>query len=275
MQAEAEILACELEEAENEGVDEEIIQNLESNIEAAAETLVTMREARQQLATVRKDRGYGKASTSSGGKGSNRKAQVEARKTSGKHPCFDCGLPGHWAGDAACTMPGAGAGRSRGSAKKPAKQVRVAEAVPQSTVHSTDVTEVAALPLHDVLMVEAPTLDHGHEVMMVAGGLETLNLEQALAQNVSRSALVTGNETMLAQDKHLVGALDSACNRTCAGQEWVNNYLDALHQSAPPFVVQLLIQCEDESENFRFGNNGVVPSIQRLRLPAMMGETLC
>lgn len=69
LQAEAEILACELEEAENEGVDEDIIQNLETNIEAAAETLVTMREARQQLASVRKDRGYGKASTASGGKG--------------------------------------------------------------------------------------------------------------------------------------------------------------------------------------------------------------
>ena len=64
LQAEAEILACELEEAENEGIDEDIIQNLETNIEAAAETLVTMREARQQLASVRKDRGYGKASTS-------------------------------------------------------------------------------------------------------------------------------------------------------------------------------------------------------------------
>ena len=259
LQAEAEILACELEEAENEGVDEEIIQNLETNIEAAAETLVTMREARQQLASVRKDRGYGKASNASGGKGSGKKGQVAARKSSGKHPCFDCGQTGHWAGDDACPTPGAGTARPKGAPKKPAKQVRVAEAAP-STVHSADVTEIASLPLHDVLMVEAPTLDHGHEVMMVAGGSDTLNLEQALVQNVSRSALVAGCEPMLAQDKQLVGALDSACNRTCAGQVWVNNYLDALHRFAPPFV-QSLIQCEDESENFRFGNNGVVPSI--------------
>ncbi len=272
LQAEAEILACELEEAENEGVDEEIIQNLETNIEAAAETLVTMREARQQLASVRKDRGYGKASNAPGGKGSGKKGQVAARKSSGKHPCFDCGQTGHWAGDDACPTPGAGTARPKGAPKKPAKQVRVAEAAP-STVHSADVTEIASLPLHDLLMVEAPTLDHGHEVMMVAGGSDTLNLEQALVQNVSRSALVAGCEPMLAQDKQLVGALDSACNRTCAGQVWVNNYLDALHRFAPPFV-QSLIQCEDESENFRFGNNGVVPSIQRWRLPAMIGETL-
>ena len=230
-----------------------------------------MREARQQLASVRKDRGYGKASTPSGGKG-NRKGQVAARKSSGKHPCFDCGQTGHWAGDEACPTPGAGSARPKGAAKKPAKQVRVAEAVP-STVHSADVTEVASLPLHDVLMVEAPTLDYGHEVMMVSGGSEALNLEQALVQNVSRSALVAGNQPVLPQDKQLVGALDSACNRTCAGQIWVNNYLDSLRQHAPPFV-QSLILCEDESENFRFGNNGVVPSIQRWRLPAMIGETL-
>ena len=83
---------------------------------------------------------------------------------------------------------------------------------------------------------------------------------------------MAGNQPMLPQDKQLVGALDSACNRTCAGQIWVNNYLDALRQHAPPFV-QSLILCEGESENFRFGNNGVVPSIQRWRLPAMVGET--
>ena len=29
-----------------------------------------------------------------------------------------------------------------------------------------------------------------------------------------------------------------------------------------------------ESENFRFGNNGVVPSLQRWRLPALIGDTL-
>lgn len=176
-------------------------------------------------------------------------------------------LTGHWAGDDSCPTPGAGSARPKGVAKKPAKQVRVAEAVP---VHSADVTEVASLPLHDVLMVEAPTLDH--EVMMISGGSDTL-LEQALVQNVSRSALVAGSEPMLPQDKQLVGALDSACNRTCAGQVWVNNYLDAIRQLAPPFV-QSLILCEDECENFRFGNNGVVPSIQRWRLPAMIGETL-
>ena len=264
LQAEAEILACELEEAEQEGIDPELIQDLESGIEAAAETLVTMREARQTLASVRKDRGYGKAD---GGKGVGKKssAQTAVRKKSGQHPCFDCNGTGHWAGDPECPTPGAGAGR-KSNVKKPAKQVRITEAE-----HSASVTEVASgLPLHDVLTVEETPLDH--DVLAVSCNLGVLDLEHALAQNTSRSALVTSSSTQLPPDKELVGALDSACNRTCTGPIWLNQYLEVL-KKAPKFV-QDLIHCEDESENFRFGNNGVVPSVQRWRLPALIGQTV-
>lgn len=66
--------------------------------------------------------------------------------------------------------------------------------------------------------------------------------------------------------------LDSACNRTCAGPEWLRGYLLALQQA--PNHVKDLVQMQVESENFRFGNNGVVPSLQRWRLPALIGETL-
>ena len=46
------------EQAEQEGVDASILQDLEHGIEAAAGALVTMREARQALVIVRGDRGY-------------------------------------------------------------------------------------------------------------------------------------------------------------------------------------------------------------------------
>lgn len=49
---------------------------LESGCEQAAEALVTMREARQQLQTVRRDRGYGKA-----GERSTMKAKVWVGKS--------------------------------------------------------------------------------------------------------------------------------------------------------------------------------------------------
>ena len=61
LQTEAEVLAAELNEAEQEGVDPQVLDDLEIGIEQAAETLVTMREARQQLQSVRKDRGYKKS----------------------------------------------------------------------------------------------------------------------------------------------------------------------------------------------------------------------
>ena len=80
--------------------------SLESNLENAAEALVTMKEARTKLADVRKDRGYGKASGDAGAKKFVPGAAA-SRKASGKHPCFDCGKTGHWAGDAECPSPGA------------------------------------------------------------------------------------------------------------------------------------------------------------------------
>ena len=270
---EAEILATELEEAEQEGIDPAFLQELESGLENAAETLVTMREARQQLNTVRKDRGYGKAAPKTGPvKKSN--PQTQMRKSSGKFPCFDCNMPGHWAGDPECSMPGAGLGKKAMAAKRnnQTKQVRIAEAAPSEPAgNSTLVAEAGVgLPMHDILAVEQPTLDH--DVLVVAAGSEALSLDQALRQNVSQSVLVAGNSNSIPQDKELVGALDSACNRTCAGPNWLNQYLDALKST--PSYIQSLVHVVDESENFRFGNNGVVPSIQRWRLPAMIGQTL-
>ena len=47
LQAEAEVLAAELQELEEDGdVDPQLLDELESGVEAAAESLVTMREAR-------------------------------------------------------------------------------------------------------------------------------------------------------------------------------------------------------------------------------------
>ena len=58
LQTEADVLTAELNEAEQEGINPAVLDNLESGIERAAETLATMREVRQQLQSVRKDRGY-------------------------------------------------------------------------------------------------------------------------------------------------------------------------------------------------------------------------
>ena len=118
LQTEAELLAAELEELETEGCDPHVLEELEQGMEQAAESLLTMREARTRIAEVKKDRGYGKASggppRAGGGKAHGN--QVPKQKQSTK--CFDCGETGHWAGDAGCKSPGAGLARPKGRSPK-------------------------------------------------------------------------------------------------------------------------------------------------------------
>ena len=268
LQTEAEVLAAELHEAEQEGVDPQVLDSLESGIEQAAETLVTMREARHQLQSVRKDRGYGKNVDGSSFKSSG-SSQVASRKASGKHPCYDCGENGHWAGDAACKKPDQGLGKKKAEGRKPLRQVRVAEHETGGSGSGSPVGHAAdvvgrALPPHDVLVAEV--LLSGKTAMSEpVCGPEALNLEQALTQSVSKGVtMTTKTSDGLPPDKELVGALDSACNRTCAGPEWLRGYLHALQDASNH--VKDLVQMQAESENFRFGNNGVVPSLQRWRL---------
>ena len=73
----------------------------------------------------------------------------------------------------------------------------------------------------------------------------------------------------LSDDKQLVGALDSACNRTCAGPSWLDGYVRKLQQVAPLWVLEL-VDSSDEQENFRFGNGGLVTSSKRWRLPTLI-----
>lgn len=103
LQAEVEVLASELQLAEEEGIEPDVIDELEMNVEKAAESLLTMREARHKLNEVRKDRGYGNQGKGGGKDGPKSKPsgnQVQGRKQDPKYPCWDCGQTGHWMGDA-------------------------------------------------------------------------------------------------------------------------------------------------------------------------------
>ena len=65
LEAEAQALAAELEEAEGEGLDSGTLGSVEDTFEHAAEALLSMREARSKLQEIRRDRGFGKASPTS------------------------------------------------------------------------------------------------------------------------------------------------------------------------------------------------------------------
>ena len=242
---EAEVLAAELDAAASQGVDPETLQEIEESVEAAAEAFLTMKEARSKLQEVRKDRGYGKAASSST---SSPASKVSLKKQSDKHPCFDCGLPGHWAGDPECSKPGQQLGRKK---KVAPKQVKVAEAL--NTEH-----EEITTPDHEVMMLR-------HESPVLTDAF--LSTVQQFHEPKEVNALG------LALDKRLVGALDSACNRTCTGADWLKGYLRGLETSAPSEVLDL-VRREPERETFRFGNGGTQVSEERWRLPTMIGGTV-
>ena len=164
LQTEVENLAEEIAQAEQEGVDPLHLEALENGIEASAEALVSMREARQKLAEVRKDRGFRGPSSSSPMMAKARaKAAISAKKASGKHVCFNCGLSGHWAGDAECTKPGAGLARPKG---KPAKQVRIAEAVGSHEIAQAEQVEA---PANEILMLSSTAVSLSGALRASAG----------------------------------------------------------------------------------------------------------
>ena len=241
---EAEGLAQDLEEAAECGLDSDTLQQIEESVETAAEALLTMREAKVKLQEVKKDRGYGRASPA------DQKGKMNPKKQSSKHPCFDCNLPGHWAGDPECTKPGQGLGRKN----KQVKQVKVTEAL--NTEVSPPVME-----------------DGGHEVLAVGAFPMTNEFVAAFEQSHlhPQEVNVAGK---LSADKMLVGALDSACNRTCTGTEWLNNYLRCLRDA--PEEVRGLVKSHKEYETFKFGNGGTQVSVARWRLPMQLdGSIIC
>ena len=257
LQMEAECLASELQELEEEGVVEPaLIEELESGVETAAENLVTMREARNRIAEVRKDRGFGKIGGGKGQKGKQPKVhgnQATALKSS--TTCWDCGEKGHWAGDSQCTRPGAGLHKPKGKGgnNNGPKQVKITESLNAE---------------HAVELVDQPgEADVVHEAMVCS--TRDVTLQEALSLSSRPTTTMTPS---LSADKRLVGALDSACNRTCTGEVWLKHYVNSLEDA--PAEIKDLIKAVPESETFRFGNGGCKTSSVRYRIPMMIGSSL-
>ncbi|CAK9106139.1 Uncharacterized protein SCF082_LOCUS49440 [Durusdinium trenchii] len=191
LQSEAECLATELQAAEEQGADPDLLQSVEADFEQAAEALVTMKEARSKLQELRKDRGFGKPSPGGPAGGAKNAGVPAARKASGRHPCFDCNQHGHWAGDKECPKPGAGLGRKPlAVAKAKPRQVRVTEALHAEHDPSTVLVGTSSSSPPSASLPVDPKV---HEASMV-NHVGSLRLDQAL---------------VLSEEKILVGALDS------------------------------------------------------------------
>ena len=113
-----------------------------------------------------------------------------------------------------------------------------------------------------------------HEVMVVSVQPLSASLAAAVEESHEKPKEVCLASLGLTADKRLVGALDSACNRTCTGPEWLNGYLKSL-QNAPE-AIKSLVKTRQERETFRFGNGGTKVSLERWRLPTVIGgQVLC
>lgn len=256
LQAEAAQLASDLEALEADGMEPELLEELESGVENAAEALVSMREARAKINDVKRDRGYGRAGV---GSASSKPHGNQVNKAKLNTKCFDCNQPGHWAGDKECTKPGAGLGKK--DKKVGGKQVMISESM------NTEYVIPSALSPEDV--------SEAHEVhAVVAAHLPARgSLSEVLASSQPMESPPEASPALeLSRDKRLVGALDSACNRTVTGSTWLTGFLNELKKA--PVEVRSLIQRQQEKELFRFGNGGVQQSVERWRLPMMIGDTL-
>ena len=241
--------------------DPALIDELGSGVEAAAETLVTMREARHRIAEVKKDRGFGGGGGKSSGKGKGKSMhgnQSQAKKV--KTMCWDCGERGHWGGDRQCKKPGAGLFKPKShgaSSNNQQKHVKITEAMNTEHVLDGDGEAMSPTPTHEVL---------------VASSVKGTSLEMALDFDHETLAAGDAKELDLSKDKRFVGALDSACNRTCTGEVWLQYYLKSLEQA--PQSIRQLIKAVPEAEVFRFGNGGTKTSALRYRLPMVVGSSL-
>jgi len=262
LQETLEILATELDEAAAAGHSEEELSTLEQQVDDAVEALVTLREARAQIGALRKDRGF--KGRGSGGKQAGRGRGGGAKE--GK--CYVCGKPGHWQGDAECPGPPkgqpVGQGHSGGQGQrpmpkfpKPLKKPMVGSVGKPISYKPAESNVVDLLPA-EVAFTEAAfgvrfdDLPEIHEINVVS------TLSEALAASSS-------TPKGLDRDKINIAAVDSACNRSCAGAVWIQNVLKALKLA--PNWIQSLVEMKQQVDYFRFGNGGVLQSGQRIRLP--------
>ena len=227
-----------MQEAEELGVGGETLEGLEQNFELAAEALVAMKEARSRFQEIGKDRGYGKTEVV---QHSQQHASLLASFPALTAICMVIGQ----AGDKECILPGAGLGRKGGNSARPeAKQVLLAEALAVNADGTTTSVDVGLKP-HETSAV--------HRL--------AIPLHEALLQNTQRDGENLAAQA-LSEDKFHVGALDSACNRTCCGPQWMESYV-----AAPP-AISSLISTVEETERFKFGNGDLVTSAKRWRIPA-------
>ena len=256
LQAEAALLASDLEALEADGCEPELPSW--SRGSCGSPHINEGGEDKDQR--CEEDRGYGRAGNGPQAGGGNRLPKPHGNQGNAIKKatrCFDCDLPGHWAGDRECKKPGAGMGaKNKKQQGDGSKQVLIAESLNTEHVVATDEEMLKMSGANETLAVQHTPL------------MGQVSLSEALASTKTEMASSVQQPDVLAKDKRLVGALDSACNRTVTGPVWLYGFLEKLKEA--PDEIRSLVKREGEHEMFRFGNGGVQRSFERWRLPMVV-----
>ena len=168
-----------------------------------------------------------------GRKFSGSKSIEERKKTS---TCAACGQVGHWSGDSQCPKSSKGKsdgkGKSKDGSKSTPKKVYMSLHHPDgsTTSHHQEDAPVPNFFTFVTLMV--------HEVCVAGAPL------------------------------HGKMVIDTACQRTCAGLNWLDGYKALLHQH------QLRCKTVPSSEAFQFGSGAPTQAKDRVYMPVSFGDHL-
>eukprot|EP00913_Durusdinium_trenchii_P014574 g13673.t1 len=139
IQNEAEVLAAELQELEETGeVDPAVLESLEEGVERAAESLITMREARTKINEIKKDRGFG-------GKGSSHSASPKSKMTRNQDPLLTGMLAARAGKGLASKLKREALVEAQKDAKKEIEAGKQVEAVNSSDQESTCDTDLVSM----------------------------------------------------------------------------------------------------------------------------------
>ncbi|CAJ1342740.1 unnamed protein product, partial [Effrenium voratum] len=186
--------------------------------------------------------------TTLGRKFSGNKSIEERKKSS---HCSACGVLGHWSGDPVCTKSSKGGKGSKGTRAKPdsrSKGHRDQDAQPKKVLFTVNVPDN-----HDDNPVNHSTSETIPYYAFMTNYAVNVVFDTFISQESFSGLMI----------------LDTACQRTCCGPQWLKSHEQLLHSK------NLQTHVTPNSELFQFGRGAPVKSTSRVYLPSIIGDVEC
>ncbi|CAJ1434946.1 unnamed protein product, partial [Effrenium voratum] len=178
-----------------------------------------------------------------------RNKSIEERKKSSH--CSACGVLGHWSGDSVCTKSSKGGKGSKGTRAKPdsrSKGHRDQDAQPKKVLFTVNVPDN-----HDDNPVNHSTNETIPYYTFMTNYAVNVVFDTFISQESFSGLMI----------------LDTACQRTCCGPQWLKSHEKLLHSK------NLQSHVTPNSELFQFGRGAPIKSTSRVYLPSIIGDVEC